>query len=429
MTQIKLKYGQQSFMMNVEPANINILKSHETTTTKSQAERLQEAIDYPIDSPRLKDIVKSTDEICIIVSDVTRLWQNPSVYLPYLIRELEAAGVQDHHIRFISALGTHRKQTVEEHKLLLGEELYQRFTITDHDCNDKSNLSYVGTTSYGTEVFINKTALNCDHIIITGGIVFHDLAGFGGGRKSIMPGISAYSTIMHNHALSLNPNGSGSNCLVKAAVMEGNPFNDDMSEAAAFVNPSFLFNVLCDSDGNYSAAVAGNYITAHRHGCEILKTIDSSVIREKADVVVVSSGGYPKDINLYQASKGLSNAVEAVKKGGTIILLAECIEGLGDVEMQQIFFDYTTNEERENAIRKDYSIAKFMSFVICEMAVNFNLIIVSAMANDLLNRINIKIVKTLDQALALNPELITDAKLIYLMPTGANTLPVLESIR
>ena len=425
MTQIELKYGQQSFSMNVEPTNIKIIKSQENVGKLSQAELLQQAIENPIDSPRLKEIVKPSDEICIIVPDVTRLWQNPSVYLPYIIDELRLAGVQDSQIRFISALGTHRKQTIAEHKQLLGDALYQRFAITDHDCYDDSKLTYVGTTSFGTEVFVNKTALDCDHIIITGGIVFHELAGFGGGRKSIMPGISAYSTIMHNHALSLNPNGPGSNQLVKAAVMEGNPFNDDMSEAAAFVNPSFLFNVLCDSNGTYSAAVAGNYITAHRKGCEILKTIDSSAIREKADVVIVSCGSYPKDINLYQASKGLSNAVEATLKGGTIILLAECIEGLGHEDMEQIFFDYATNEEREAAIRKDYSIAKFMSFVFCEMAVNFNLILVSAMPSDLLSRININIVKTLDEALALNPETIADAKLIYLMPTGANTLPVL----
>jgi nickel-dependent lactate racemase len=198
--------------------------------------------------------------------------------------------------------------------------------------------------------------------------------------------------------------------------MEGNPFNEDMMEAAEFVKPSFLFNVILDSEGNFTAAVAGNYITAHRKGCEILKSIDSSSIREKAEVVIASCGGYPKDIDLYQASKALSNAVEAVKEGGTIILLAECIEGLGHEDMKHIFYNFNNNYEREQEVRRGYTIAKFFAFIICEMAAKYKLVLVASMEPDALQCCNIKIVRTLEHAANHTEEAVKNASLIYLMP-------------
>lgn len=422
---ITMKYRSKAFNLNFEHQNIKIITSSPTVKIKNEDEILNAAIENPFDSPRLKDIVKPNEEICIIIPDITRLWQKPSVYLPYIIKELEKAGVEDKNISFLCALGTHRKLTEEEHKLIIGEQLFNRFKIVDHDCRDESNLQYVGTTSFGTEVYINKLALKCKHIILSGGIVFHDLAGFGGGRKGIMPGISSYKTVMQHHAISLNPNGTGSNSKVRAALMEGNPFNDDMMEAAAFVKPSFLFNVILDSEGNFAAAVAGNYLTAHKKGCEILKSIDSFNIKEKADVVIASCGGYPKDIDLYQSSKALSNAVEAVKEGGTIILLAECIEGLGHEDMKHMFYNFKNNLEREQEVRREYTIVRFFAFIICEMAIKYNLVLVSSMGSNTLECCNIKITRTLEEAINCSEEAIKNASLIYLIPTGGNTLPIL----
>lgn len=426
MMQICMKYGQQSFNLNFEHKNIKIITSQPAAELKSEDEILKQALENPIGSKKLEGIVKPGEDICIVIPDVTRLWQKPSVYLPYVVKELEKAGVADKNIHFLSALGTHRKQTEEEHKQILGEELFKRFKVMDHDCKAEDNLQYVGTTSFGTRVFINKFALECKHIILTGGIVFHDLAGFGGGRKGILPGISGYSTVMENHALSLNSNKPGINSKVRTALMEGNPFNEDMTEAAKFVNPSFLFNVIVNSEGNISAAVAGDFIAAHEKGCEILKSIDSSSIKEKADVIISSCGGYPKDIDFYQASKALSNAVEAVKEGGTIILLAECIEGLGHDDMKHIFYDYKDNLAREQEVRREYTIAKFISFMLCEMAAKYNIIVVSSMEPDSLDCCNIKVVSSLEEALKYAEKSIQNADLIYLIPTAGSTLPILN---
>jgi lactate racemase len=421
---IWMKYGKEAFKLNLEHEKVKIISSTPDIESRKEDEILRQALENPIGSLRLRDIVKPEEDICIIIPDITRLWQKPSEYLPYIVKELDEAGVEDKNIHFLCALGTHRKQTEEEHRLIVGEELFKRFKIMDHDCRDAENLEYVGTTSLGTEVSINKFALQCSHIVLAGGIVFHDLAGFGGGRKGILPGISGYTTVMQHHSLSLNPDAPGSNSNVRAALMEGNPFNEDMMEAAEFVKPSFLFNVILDTEGNFTAAVAGDYIEAHRNGCEILKSIDSSSIKEKADIVIASCGGYPKDIDLYQASKALSNAVEAIKDGGTIILLAECIEGLGSKDMEHIFFHFNNNLEREQEVRREYTIAKFFAFVICEMAVKYNLVLVSSMEPNTLECCNIKIVNTLKEALSLSYSAIKDADLIYLMPTAGSTLPV-----
>lgn len=424
MFELNLKYGSTAKkIVFKDEKKVKLIESHEKSSNFSEGEIIIDALENPIDSKRLKDIVKPQETVCIIIPDTTRLWQKPSFYLPYIINELKEANVEDKNIHFLCALGSHRKQTKEEHKLLIGSELYKRFTIIDHDCRDTNNLLYVGTTSFGTPVLINKFALSCDHIVITGGIVFHDMAGFGGGRKSILPGISSYETIMSNHSLSLNPNGSGSNPSVKSAKFAGNPFHEDMVEAAAFVKPSFLFNVITNSKGDISGAVSGNYITAHEKGCSMLKDVDGIPIPYKADLVIASCGGYPKDIDLYQSSKTLTNAKEAAKLGGTIIILAECIEGLGHPEVEFIINEFENNAQRELELRKDYTIAKYTGFLICEIAENYNVIFVSDIPKNKLKNCNMTIVNSLQSALELvNIDEKCDS--IYVMPSGGNTLPI-----
>lgn len=422
---LHLKYGQSSQILKLnDKINVEYINSKENDKEICERNIIKNALNNPIDSDNLKNIVRRDDEVCIIIPDITRLWQKPYIYLPYIVNELTAAGLKDSNIHFLCALGSHRKQTEEEHKKLLGEDLYSRFKVTDHDCRDENNLEYIGTTTFGTKVKINKLALSCNHIILTGGIVFHDMAGFGGGRKAILPGISGYETIMANHSLSLNPNGHGSNPMVKSAAVTNNPFNEDMMEAAEFVKPSFLFNVITNSKGEISDAVAGNYVTAHLKGCEMLKNIDGVQIQQKAELVIASCGGYPKDIDLYQASKTLTNAKEAVKVGGKIIILAECIEGLGHEEVEFIINNFKTNLERETELRENYTIAKYTGFLICEIAENFNVVFVTELNKNILKNCKVKIANTIGEAFSILNLDKSNLNSIYIMPNGGNTLPL-----
>jgi nickel-dependent lactate racemase len=423
-----MKYGKGKVAVKIPEKNlIKVIESNSKETNKTEEEVIVDALKKPIASAPLHRLVHKGEKVCIIISDVTRLWQKMSAYLPYIVKELNEGGVEDEDILFISATGSHRKQTKEEHKLLLGEELAERFHVLDHDCLEEENLTYLGTTTYGTPVKVNKKALECDHIILTGAIVFHLLAGWGGGKKSVLPGICGYESIMKNHALSLSPNeGGGSNPFVRSGYTKKNPLHLDMLEAASFVRPTFMFNVIMDTKGKIAHAVAGNYIKAHEEGCKIVDEIDGIEIKEKADLVIATAGGYPKDINLYQTCKTVINAKEAVKKGGSMIVLSECSEGFGNDHMQEMIQNYDTLEEKETALRKDYSIAKYIGYFMSEVAKDFQFILVGNMDEKLVEKANMRIVKTIDEALELVYQKNEENVTTYLMPYGANTLPKLK---
>lgn len=423
---VKMKYGCGE--INIQPdadSFMGFVQSKGMKCIKGEDEIIIEALENPIGSKKLRDIVKNEETVCIIISDITRAWQKMGHYLPYIVKELNMAGIEDEYITFLCATGSHRSQTKEEHRILLGEKLASRFEVVDHDCRDEKNLVKLGITSFGTPVVVNRTAVESDHIVLTGAIVFHDLAGWGGGKKSILPGICSYESIMANHALSLSSNiGEGINPHVRCGNADNNPVHLDMLEAAAFVKPSFLFNVIINDHGNICKAVAGDYLKAHEIGRQLVNEADSAYIEEKSDIVVVSAGGYPKDIDLYQASKALINAKEAVKEGGTIILLAECKEGFGGEEVQKIMRGFSDNYSREKALRENFSIAKYTGYLITVIAERFKVILVSSLDQSLLKNTGIIGANSVQEAMDIAGLKEAGTK-VYYMPFGANTLPVL----
>lgn len=420
-----LKYGHEEMLLKIAEEHIlQVIESNQVTFEKTELEIIQAALANPIGSPRLAEIVKPGERVCVVIPDITRVWQRTDLFLPLIVEELAQGGVQDKDIIFICALGTHRRQTAEEHRLLLGPKLADRFTVIDHDCHDRTNLVYCGETSFGTPVWLNKQAMECDHLVLTGGIVYHFLAGWSGGKKYVLPGISSYETVMANHALSLNPvRGQGPHPEVRSGNDATNLIHLDMLEAAGLANPAFIFNVVT-AEGRIAGAVAGHYQLAHDQGRAMVDAIDGVTIQEKADLVIASAGGSPKDVNLYQSIKTLINAREATKPGGTMIILTESPEGLGgNAEVQEMILGYDTVLEREDALRTDYSISKYVGYYFCESAEKFELILVSALDPALLEKANIKIVRTLDEALALVYAKRGKNLKTHVMPQGANTLP------
>ncbi|MBB6215263.1 nickel-dependent lactate racemase [Anaerosolibacter carboniphilus] len=430
MNSIQLKYGKELIDVPLSEDQIfGIIKSNTADHHKTEEAVILDALENPIGSLKLREIVKPGEKVCIVISDVTRAWQRMNVYLPYLVDELCKGGITDENIIFISAVGSHRKQTEQEHQRLLGDALKDRFKVIDHDCLDDNNLVYLGHTSFGTPVKVNKIAMDCDHILLTGAIVFHLLAGWGGGKKSILPGIAGYETIMANHAMSLNPEiGKGSNPEIRSGKIIDNSIHADMLEAAALVKPSFIFNVIMDSQGRISHAVAGDYAKAHARGCQIVDDMDGIAIQSKAEMVIASACGYPKDINFYQTIKTVINAKEAVEENGVIIILSECSEGIGNAEIQEIVQNYSTLLDRERAIRTNYSIAKYIGYYATEVAAKHTFILVSSLPPETLTMANIKIVKTLEEALEMAYSIKGSNVKTYLMPHGANTLPKVQNL-
>lgn len=428
MKEISMKYGQGDMKAFIEEENIlEVIESNAFKKDKTEDEIISEAFCNPIDSNRLKDIVHEGETVCIIISDITRSWQKPHKFLYKIVEELNAGGVKDQDIVFLSAQGTHRKQTREEHEILLGEKLSKRFEVYDHDCFDEENMVYLGDTTYGTPVIVNKKAVNCDHIVITGAIVYHFLVGWSGGKKSILPGISSFKTISMNHSLSLNEGlGSGTREKVCSGNIIENPIHDDMMQAAAMVKPSFMFNVVMGPDGNIAGAVSGNYITAHEAGRKLVDSIDGVNIKNKSDIVIASAGGAPKDINLYQSIKTLINAKEAVVDGGTIIVLAQCSEGIGEIkDIKDMILNFDNMLDREKDLRDHYTISKFVGYFFCETGEKYKLILVSEIDPVLLKNTKIILTKTLEDALKIAYEGENKNLTVNLMPHGASTLPKL----
>ena len=340
MSEHTLHYGDISWTMPVADKNLAaVLESNPVSLPVMEPDQaVREALRHPIGSPCLKDIVNPGEKICLLVPDVTRLWQSPAVYVHVMVEELNACGIPDSDILIVTATGTHRAHMGDEQARLLGEDICRRIRVIDHDCRDTAHLVHVGDTSRGTPVWFNSYAMACDKIIITCGVVYHFLAGFGGGGKMLLPGIAGYETIQRHHKQALNPGfGNGTNADVRSANMaDTNIFHADIFEAAAMARPCFGLNVVVNDDYRIIKAFAGDWVQSHAAACRLVDSMEGVTIPERTPLVVASAGGYPKDINLYQTIKLLSNALSAVQPGGTMILLSRCSEGFGNPDTDLI---------------------------------------------------------------------------------------------
>lgn len=397
---------------------------------ESIADATLEAIRNPIGTAPLGDVVKAGDKVAIIISDITRL-VGTSEMLPVIVSELNAHGVKDSDITVVVATGTHRGHTDEENVIVCGEEMARRLTIHQHDCKNKAELVDMGTTSRGTPILIDKYVADADKVILTGSVSLHPMAGFGGGRKAVMPGVSGYETIMHNHAMALADEvGAGCNPACETSILEGNPLHEDMKEVCAALNPDFLVNTVFTPGGKLHEVVAGHWYKAWEKGCSDLLAMAGVPIKEQADVVLASAGGYPKDMNLYQSCKTHMNAVFAVKPGGILIATLDC----PDIKEPAIFTDWFSRSDMlqfEKDVRADFSIPAFVAFKTRCIVNSLTVYLVTRPENfDFVRKTGQNPVATLAEAWELAQEKLAEQGkkdyTITLMSHAPATLPMLE---
>ena len=426
MKTVKMKLGTGYADVSVPEENLlGILVKEVPPSAMTEDEVVLDALAHPIGTPRLRELVKPGNTVCIVISDVTRAWQRMSVYLPHIVKELNDAGIEDKQIRFLSALGYHRKHTPEEHAKLLGPELLRRFQIIDHDCLDKGNLVHVGTTSRGTPVIINRLAAEADRLVLTGCCTYHPWVGWGGGKKSILPGISSIESIQKNHLMTMDEQGR-QRPEVASGNIKDNPIHLDMLEVALIVKPAFMFNVIMGHDGKIARAVCGDTIAAHDVGRGIVDELYEVPIQELADITISSQGGYPKDIDVCQTGKGIYHTQAATKPGGWIIILSDCTEGIGPPDANTIFLECETNAEREREVRKLFTVPKYVSYYMCTAAEKWNIIIVGNGDSALLAKTAFRTARTVDEALETAFQEGGRDQKIYLMPQGSSALPKLK---
>lgn len=389
---------------------------------------VRSALEKPVDSPPLKELLRPDDKIAISVSDITRSWQRMDLVLPTLLDTIARAGVAEEQITVLIVVGGHRLNSQTEMEQLCGKEVCGRVKVVNHDARDLENMVYLGKTSRGTEVSINRIAAEADRIILTGGIIYHYMVGYGGGRKSVIPGFSSIHTIRQNHlwAMGREP-GSGSNPNARSGKTRGNECHEDMMEIAGLVQPDFIVNVVPNAEGEFAGIFAGNWVSAWQEGTKLVDEIYGVQIPGPADIVIASAGGFPKDINLYQTGKTMDNASYAVRDGGAVIIVSECPDILEPPEFPQ-WFQYPSRQETEKALREDFTIPGWVAWKEIECGDRATFIMVTRPQNaDLVRKANIIPVSTAEEALAIARKTCgTKKPRITIMPQGANTLPILR---
>lgn len=424
---IEMKYGNTSVTIDVSKArSVDFLKEKELKTIDDLQTAFEKAVTVDvINSQPLDKLLKKDDMVTIVVSDITRFWMRQDLICLELVNFLhEKNGIPFEHMVVLIALGTHRGASEKEKKKIVSEEVYQKVRVINHDATAE-DLKFLGTTSRGTQVFVNPLAVS-RKVILIGGTVHHLMAGFGGGRKSILPGISGKQTIVQNHLLCLDPSQPRSNPAIGCAVLSGNPVHEDMMEAASMVSPAFGINVITSSGGKHSHLICGDWEKSWLKSCEIVQDAFSFPIKEKADIVIASCGGFPKDINLYQGIKTLMNMSYAVNPGGTMIFIAECREGGGSPD----FFKWRFPLKKgilDDQLRSHFTIAGYIFYAGCEAIAKGNVLMLTSFSEDLdpevLKDMNITGCSDLNELLTHVD--FTD-KSVSVMPYGGNTLPWMD---
>lgn len=413
------KYGKKKVHFKLNPDRVVAeLTIKECPVLPDPEAAIRHAIRHPIGTPPLKDIVKPGETVVFIVNDPTRV-ANSHVFMPILVQELNDAGIKDEDMTILFSLGTHRLMTQDEMAAAVGPEVAGRIKMFNSDAKDPSQFTYLGTTSRGTPVYFNTRAVEADHIICTGSIVYHFFAGFGGGRKAMLPGIAAYETIRHNHSMLFDP-GAG------LGKLDGNPVYEDQVEGAEMCRPSFLLNVVLNENKEFLQVFAGDYIQAHREGCRFVESIYGTPLARQGDLVIASCGGYPKDINVYQMQKTMDNAWLAVRDGGVIIILAECREGAGSDLYLEWMRRFRTPERIEEEIRKNFQIGAHKAYAVTRLMKKAQFIVVSSLDDELARTLLFTPAKDIDTALSLAYQRLGPDPDIVLMPQGSLTVPLVK---
>ena len=418
MAQIELGYGRGSVALEFDEERFRVLAAESPEERPLGDAEIGAAIDAPVDSQPLEEIVSPGESALIVVSDATRATASDQI-VHLLVRRLVQLGVAPYDLKVIFATGIHRRVTREEKRELLTPFVVQRVRALDHDPYDDAKHAHLGTTERGTPVEINRALLDFSHVILTGAVGFHYFAGFTGGRKSVCPGLASARTVEATHLLALDAERGGRRAGVGCGLLDGNAVHEECERIAAEVAPSFLINAVVNQTGRAVRVYAGDWRAAHRAACAGYADSHSVKIPEKRPLVVVSAGGAPHDINLIQAHKALEMASYACADGGRIVLVAECADGFGRPDFLK-WFDAGDSRELERRLLASYEVNGQTAWSLLTKAERFRVQLVSALPEDDVRLMRMSPARTLEEALS---RVGADAS-GYVMPRGAAFMPV-----
>lgn len=337
---IVIPFGKSGMSLHGDLSNAEILESHvqELKAAGSEDSLVLAAMEHPIDSPRLRELAVGKKSCTVIISDHTRPVPSKHI-LPAMLAELRE-GNPGIDVTLLVATGFHRPSSKEELHAKLGQEIMEREKIVIHDSRDASSNVKVGMLPSGAACVIDKTAVEADLLIAEGFIEPHFFAGFSGGRKSVLPGICDQVTVLGNHCSKFI-----ASPYARTGVLDGNPLHEDMLAAAKLAHLAYIVNVIIDEDKRVVAAFAGDPVSAHRRGCDLLLKYCQVKPERRGDIVISSNGGYPLDQNLYQSVKGLTAAEAAAAPGAVLIMVSSCSDGAGGDSFYHALRDCVSPQE------------------------------------------------------------------------------------
>lgn len=413
-TELKLPYGDGYLPIAVPTEHLLGIVRPKAATNGDRAEQdvVRQALAHPLGTPALRALVRPGQQVAIVVSDMTRPCPTDRL-LPPVLEELAVAGIPDADVTVIVALGLHRAQTEAELAALVGPAVYARVRVVNHDLQDVVRL---GVTARGTPVELFRPLVEADVRLCLGNVEFHYFAGFSGGAKAIVPGCASSSTITANHGLMTRPGAT-------TGRLAGNPVREDLEEGAAMLGIDFILNAIVDDRHRIVAAFAGHVRDAHRKGCEWVAERGAVPIARCADMVLVSAGGYPLDVNMYQAQKALDNAVHAVREGGVIVWVAECREGLGGATFAAWLQEADSADEVLARIEREFVLGGHKAAAIAGVLKKARVYLVSSLAAEAIGRVGVVSFDDLGQAVAAAHEVVGPEARIWAMPYGDSVLP------
>ena len=415
----KIPYGSGELEVKIPRKNhVATLMPHFKPGLKDEAGEVKKALENPIGTKRLMEIAKGRKSAIIVVNDITRPTATYKL-LPPLIQELKNGGMKGDQIQLLVATGTHRDNTREELEAMLGKEVVQQFKVVNHHCQDDKIMVDLGKTSGGIPVVINRLFWEAEVKITTATIAPHQGAGFSGGRKSVLPGIASLATLKQHHGFSMRSD--------KPAMgwVEGNKFHENALEAAKMAKTDFILNTVQNHLKKITQVVAGDVEKAWLEGVKASREIFEVRVPQPADIVITTPGGFPKDIDLYQSQKSMASAELVVKEGGTVILLAECKDGVGARGFYEWMSAATCPQEViDRFIREGYSIGASKAWLFSRCLKRSDLIVVSKHMDDkTLKEMFSQRADTFDQAIQMALAKHGENAKVILLKNGSDMIP------
>ncbi len=415
--EIPLKYGHATELLKLPEwdPRVCVLRARRSAEPPDEDRSIRAALAAPVGTSRLADLAAAGRRVVIVTADITRPCPSARL-LPPVLDELRQAGVADGDVTVVFGLGIHRPHTAAERRGLVGEAVHRRVRCMD---SNPADCARIGVTAGGTPVEVFRPVLEADLRICLGVIEYHYFAGYSGGVKALVPGVCTAATIQQNHRRMTEAGAA-------AGRLEGNPVREDLEEAGALVRADFIMNVVLDDDKRILKAVAGHPRLAHRAGCAAVDAYGRAVVDHPVDLVVVSAGGYPKDINLYQAQKALDNARHIVRRGGILLLVAECREGLGERTFEAWMQDPGGPEAILARIRREFVLGGHKAAAVAMAMTQADVYLVSALPSDFARRLGFHPFPSLDRAVEAARAALGRSASVAVLPEGGSILPALR---